>query len=152
MPRNMSFALTTEQFKARIKDLTRRLGWWFLREGDLVMGVEKGMGLGKGGKVKRLGLIRIKSVRREPLNAITADDVAREGYPGKSTECFIAKFCKAMKCEPGVKVNRIEYEYVRLTHNAFTGEPKIWVLEAPRYAFPKTPAANAVRHSKGSAP
>lgn len=49
--RNISFALTTPQFKSRSKDVTRRIGWWFLKPGDVVMGVEKGMGLKKGEKV-----------------------------------------------------------------------------------------------------
>lgn len=45
MPRNISFALTTPQFRARTKWVTRRLGWLFLKPGDTLMGVEKGMGL-----------------------------------------------------------------------------------------------------------
>ena len=48
MARNMSFALTTEQFKARTKTVTRRFGWWFLKPGDVVRGVEKAMGLKPG--------------------------------------------------------------------------------------------------------
>lgn len=72
MPRNMSFAMTTGQFKARTKTVTRRFGWWFLKPGDVVRGVEKAMGLKKGEKVKALSLIRIVAARPEPLNAITA--------------------------------------------------------------------------------
>ena len=34
MPRNMSFAMTTKQAKAKTKDVTRRFGWWFLKEGS----------------------------------------------------------------------------------------------------------------------
>jgi len=41
--RNMSFSMTTPQFKTRTKTVTRRLGWWFIQPGDLVYGVEKGM-------------------------------------------------------------------------------------------------------------
>ncbi len=59
MPRNMSFSMTTAQFRARTKTVTRRLGWWNLKPGDVIMGVEKAMGLKKGEKVKRLGRIRI---------------------------------------------------------------------------------------------
>lgn len=112
MPRNMSFSLTTPQFKARTKTVTRRLGWAFLTPGDEVMGVEKAMGLKKGEKIKRLGLIRITDVRAEPLSAITLADVAREGYPGRTPEWFIEKFRKAMRCKPEAPVNRIEYEYI----------------------------------------
>ncbi len=39
----MSSAMTTEQFKAKTKTVTRRLGWWFLEPGDYVMGVVKAM-------------------------------------------------------------------------------------------------------------
>ena len=46
--RLMSFALTTRQFLAHEKTVTRRLGWEFLKPGDRVCGVEKGMGLKKG--------------------------------------------------------------------------------------------------------
>lgn len=73
MPRNISFMLTTPQFIDGSKDVTRRLGWLFLREGEELMGVEKSQGLGKGGKIKKLGLIRVASVRREPLLEMTAN-------------------------------------------------------------------------------
>ena len=45
MPRNMSFMLTTEQVRNKTKTVTRRLGWWFLKPGEIVNAVEKGMGL-----------------------------------------------------------------------------------------------------------
>lgn len=112
MPRNMSFALTTEQFKCRAKTVTRRLGWSFLREGDQVMGVVKGMGLKRGEKIERLGLIAITSTRREPLEAITDDDVVREGFPGMMPAEFVAMFCKHNGCEPSTVVNRIVFSYV----------------------------------------
>ncbi len=52
--RNMSFMLTTQQMQDRTKDVTRRVGWWFLKPGDVIMAVEKGMGLKKGEKIKRM--------------------------------------------------------------------------------------------------
>lgn len=70
--RNMSFSITTKQMYAGTKDVTRRLGWWNLKVGDVVMAVEKGMGLKKGEKVKRIYPIEIVSVSREPLQYITA--------------------------------------------------------------------------------
>ena len=94
MPRNMSFFLTTTQFHARTKTVTRRLGWGFLKAGDVVMGVEKGQGIPKGGKVKRLGLIRIVYVRREALHRIPQWDVAKEGFPDMTAAAFIAMFCE----------------------------------------------------------
>ena len=42
--------LTKEQILARTKTVTRRLGWWFLKPGDVVWACEKCMGLKKGEK------------------------------------------------------------------------------------------------------
>lgn len=108
----MSFALTTGQFRRREKWVTRRLGWWFLRPGDVVMGVEKGMGLRRGETVVRLGLIRIVSVRAEPLAVITAADVVAEGFPDKDPEWFIDMFCHHNRVTPETVVNRIEFAYI----------------------------------------
>lgn len=110
--RNMSFALTTPQFKARTKTVTRRLGWDFLKPGDHVMGVEKGMGLKKGKKVKRLGAIEIVDVRVEALYRITHADVIKEGFPDMSREDFICMFCSHNNCWETTGVNRIEFKYL----------------------------------------
>ncbi len=112
MPRNMSFSLTTPQFKARTKTVTRRCGWWFLKPGDVVCGVEKGRGLKKGETVKRLGMIRVVFARPEQLSAIDAADVAREGFPDRTPAQFVAMFCKHNQVEPSHMVNRIEFEYL----------------------------------------
>ncbi|MBL3601592.1 MAG: HNH endonuclease [gamma proteobacterium endosymbiont of Lamellibrachia anaximandri] len=95
MPRNMSFALTTDQFKARTKTVTRRLGWGFLKPGDTVMGCRKCMGLKPGEKLERLGLIRILNVRREPLSRMFTEhtyglmETTKEGFPEMGTLDFI---------------------------------------------------------------
>ena len=112
MPRNMSFALTTPQFRARTKTVTRRLGWWWLEPGELIMGVEKGMGLRKGETVTRLALIRVVSAQSERLDAITQGDVAREGFADLSRAEFVDMFCRHNRCAPKTTVNRIEFEYV----------------------------------------
>jgi len=113
MPRNISFALTTEQFKNRSKDVTRRLGWKFLKVGDILMGCEKVQGIKKG-ELVRLGLIRVVDVRRERLNQITAEDVIREGFPEMNRGDFITMFIEEMKPDGGVlaPVTRIEFEYL----------------------------------------
>lgn len=49
--RNISFAMTTEQFRRGEKDVTRRFGWWFLKPGDQLRVVEKTIGLKKGEKM-----------------------------------------------------------------------------------------------------
>lgn len=117
MPRNISFMLTTPQFIDGSKDVTRRLGWLFLREGDDLMGVEKSQGLGKGGKIKKLGLIRVVSVRRELLLDMIGneeygrEECRREGFPEKSPEEFVAFFCGShAKCMPSSLVTRIEFK------------------------------------------
>jgi hypothetical protein len=112
MPRNMSFAMTTEQFKARTKTVTRRFGWWFLKPSDVVCGVEKGMGLKKGEKVVKLGLIEIVSTRCMPLCVISADDCVKEGFPEFTPEQFVAMLQKHYGCSPSDPVNRIEFIYL----------------------------------------
>jgi len=112
MPRNMSFAMTTEQFIDRTKTVTRRFGWWFLMPEDIVCGVERAMGLKKGEKIRRLGLIQIISTRAEPLNAITQEDCAREGFPNFTPAYFIEMLQDNYKCEPDKICNRIEFKHI----------------------------------------
>lgn len=121
--RNISFSLTMPTFLDGSKDVTRRNGWTFLRAGDLLCGVEKSQGLGKGGKIKRLGTIRVVSVTRERLDAITDDpkygrmEMHREGFPPPSPKndpaVFIEFFCRSHKgVEPETVITRIEFEHV----------------------------------------
>ncbi len=111
--RNISFMLTTDQIRNRTKTVTRRLGWKSLQPGTRLMGVVKGMGLKPGETVERLGEIVVVSATREPLNAITREDVAREGFPHRDVADFIRMFCEHMDCEPDAEVTRIEFEYVK---------------------------------------
>lgn len=62
------------------------------------------------GPRRRLGLVRVISVSREPLGDITAEDVEREGFPGKSPEWFVKFYCSPGK--PGLErmVTRIEFQ------------------------------------------
>jgi hypothetical protein len=112
--RNISFMLTTEQFKNRTKTVTRRVGWAKLKPGDVLMGCVKCQGLGKGGKIETLGPIRVVSVRRERLDAITGDDCVKEGFPAfqQQPEIFVEMFCRHMKTWPAQVVTRIEYKYL----------------------------------------
>lgn len=112
MPRNMSFALTTEQVRLKQKTVTRRQGWWQLKPGDRFWAVEKAMGLKKGEKVQRIHLCEVVSARAEPLSAMGTADCEREGFPGWSRAKFMifyAKHNKIMMCDI---VNRIEFRYV----------------------------------------
>ncbi len=114
MPRNISFALTTEQFRNRTKTVTRRMGWKNLKPGDVLCGVIKAMGLKPGEKIEKLGLIRVVDARREPLNRVmTAQDTVDEGFPEMRPAEFIAFFCRSHKrCTPDSIVTRIEFEYM----------------------------------------
>lgn len=111
--RNMSFMLTTSQMIARQKRVTRRLGWWFLNVGDVVMAVEKGMGLKRGEKVKKLYPIRVLSIRGEPLQDITQNECVLEGFPDMKPKDFVLMFMDTHKCGPLEIVNRIEFEEVK---------------------------------------
>lgn len=110
--RNISFILTTGQFKDRSKDVTRRLRWLNLKPGDRLCGVVKSQGLKPGEKIERLGGIKVVDVRRERLDAITSEDVIREGFPNMTTDQFITMFCGHMNCDPSTIVTRIEFKHV----------------------------------------
>ncbi len=119
MPRMISFSMTTPQFLDGSKDVTRRMGWLNAKAGDELMAVEKAMGLGKGGKVKCLGMIRLVKVRREPLDLLTDDEVYgrrevnREGFPKMDAKEFVTFFCGGHKgCKPDSIVTRIEFERI----------------------------------------
>jgi hypothetical protein len=112
MARLMSFSHTTEQIENRSKTVTRRLGWQFLEPGDEVIAVEKGQGLRKGERARRLVRIRIKNVRRERLCFIKPADVRREGFPQLTVSEFVRSFGREFGCEPLDDITRIEFEYL----------------------------------------
>lgn len=111
--------LTTAQIRARTKTVTRRDGWKFLKAGDLLCAVEKSQGLGKGGKIKRLGTIRVTDVRREPLRRMMDDrrygraEARLEGFPEMTGRQFADFFIGSHNgVTPDTQVTRIEFEYV----------------------------------------
>lgn len=112
MPRNMSFMLTTNQIWFQKKTVTRRLGWWFLRPGDVLWACEKCQGLKRGEKIKRIGLIKVVGTLAEPLNIIDWVECVMEGFPEMRPDQFIEMFCKHNRCEPDTTVNRIEVDYL----------------------------------------
>jgi hypothetical protein len=125
--RNMSFALTTAQILNRSKTVTRRSGWKTLQPGTLIQAVKKGIGLKPGQKVEKLAVLRVLSVRREPLRRLVEDftyglaEVAREGFTDHpsvkgSPDCFVDFYRNAHHASdrPTLDddVTRIEFEYV----------------------------------------
>lgn len=110
--RLMSFALTTDQILNQTKTVTRRKGWLHIKIWETIQPVNKCMGLKPGESPLRLGPpIRILSVRREPINAITQEDVIREGFPEWTPEQFIQMYCRYNKCKPDDLCTRIEFTY-----------------------------------------
>ncbi len=120
---NMSFSLTTPQFRARTKTVTRRLGWRNLKPGEQFVGVVKGMGLKKGDKVERLGKAICVSNRTEPLNLISEEDCVKEGFPHFTPEQFVQMFCKHNGCQPNQEISRIEFDYVEPNLDDIKPEP-----------------------------
>lgn len=120
MPRNISFALTTEQIRNRTKTVTRRLGWKNLKVGEILNACVKCMGLKPGEKIERLAQIRVVSVRSEVLTAIYFkhkgsygnSEAAKEGFPNMTGVQFVEMFCKHMGVDTDAQVTRIEFEYV----------------------------------------
>lgn len=118
--RLMSFALTTNQVLNQTKTVTRRLGWANAKVGDIVQPVEKGQGLKRGEKVKRIGPpIRFTSVRRERLRLMHDErygylEAQREGFPDLTGKQFVADvFCGHNRGRtPDTEVTRIEFEYL----------------------------------------
>ena len=118
----MSFALTTQQVREQTKTVTRRLGWQFLKVGDVVQPVLKCQGLKPGESIQKIGgPISIVDVRREPLKAIIddpaygSDEVFAEGFQ-MLPESFVEMFCQHMRpCQPWWTVTRIEFAYEEAT-------------------------------------
>lgn len=109
----MSFALTTEQVRRRRKTVTRRNGWTNAKVGDVIQPLIKCQGIPKGGHVEKIGgPIRVVSVRREELRAITRADVRREGFPGMTPAAFVSFYIQANGGRADQIVTRIEFEYL----------------------------------------
>ncbi len=120
--RNMSFALTTAQVRTGTKTVTRRMGWRFLKAGDLVRPVVKSQGLKRGEKVEVIRApLRIVDVHRERLSRLTADmiygfeECRREGFGEDPVlyqpQDFVVFFCWTHGCAPADIVTRIAFEY-----------------------------------------
>ena len=116
MPRNISFALTTDQFRKQTKTVTRRLKWLNVEVGDQLMGCVKCQGIKPGEQIERLGLIIVTDVRRERLDCMLqepygSDEATLEGFPAMTGADFVSMFCKHMSVPPDEMVTRIEFKY-----------------------------------------
>jgi hypothetical protein len=120
VPRNISFALTTDQIRNRTKTVTRRLGWKNLKPGQILNACVKCMGLKPGEQIQRLGQIRVVDVTLESLDTMLQSsgygrgECEMEGFPGMTGKEFVEMFKSHMKCSDETEVTRIEFEYVDL--------------------------------------
>ena len=108
----MSVSLTADAVVRRTKTVTRRKGWLFLKVGDTLTLCRKVQGRKEGDPLDKLAEVEVTSIRREPLHAITAEDVRREGFTGQTPQFFVELFCDNMKCKPDTIVTRIEWRYL----------------------------------------
>lgn len=120
MPRNMSFSMTTDQFRRKEKTVTRRFGWWNAKPGDIYNGVEKAMGLKKGEKIKVIHQIRIISAVPEKLGDMVKRpdggylELVKERMPF-GIQCpreFVDTLARKSGKTLDALVNRIEFEYL----------------------------------------
>lgn len=74
----MSVALTTDAVRERRKTQTRRAGWLHLKEGDQLALCPKVRGVRRNER-ELITIVDVLSVRREPLQEISAEDVLAEG-------------------------------------------------------------------------
>lgn len=113
MPRLMSVALTENQVRLHTKDVTRRVGWLMLKPGDRLTLCRKVMGRRKGEPLVRVAEVEVVSIDRQPLAAITVEEVRREGFPDWLPDKFVRFFCNTHKgCTPATVVTRIEWRYL----------------------------------------
>lgn len=114
MSRLMSVSHTTDAVIERRKTVTRRLGWTFLKPGDRLTLCRQVMGRRKGEPLERLAEVEVVSVRREPLDAITAEDVEREGVTQWSKDPFswMLEYAATFGCGYTDEVTRIEWRYL----------------------------------------
>lgn len=117
--RHMSFFYTQDQVRAGTKTETSRKGWEFLKPGDKVMAVEKGMGLKKGEKIVRIRPIEI--VKNEPIMCrqrfYTKKNVKAEGFGNMRADIFIEKILvKKCKCKHNERLNRLTFKYIEVDH------------------------------------
>lgn len=113
MPRLMSVAFTEQQVRDRTKTVTRRNGWKFIEPGDRLTLCRKVMGRKPGEPLDRIVDVEVVAASREPLSAITADEVAREGFPGMEPTEFVRRFfVDAQGLSPDAEVTRIQWRYL----------------------------------------
>jgi len=122
MPRLMSVRFTEQAVRDRVKTVTRRKGWVFLKPGDRLTLVRKAMGRKPGEPLVRIAEVEVVDVRREPLGMVLpswgrwdygAKEMALEGFPGVDPAEFVRRFfTEAQGVSEDDSVTRIEWTYL----------------------------------------
>jgi hypothetical protein len=139
MPRLMSVAFTEQQVRDRLKTVTRRNGWKFLKVGDRLTLCRKVMGRKPGEELVRIAEVEVVAVDREPLTCLgkcacwdhhergttySEIEMAREGFPGMDPREFVRKyFIDAQGLSPDAEVTRIEWRYLDAAPSTQEGQP-----------------------------
>lgn len=116
--KRMSFAMTVDCIVDRTKTVTRRPAdtWTRTEPGDRIVAVDKVMGFRPGQRPRVLAVLRVLSVRVEPLAAVTREDCAREGLPDLTPAEFVRRFADAYGVSAreaeAMQVRRIEFAYL----------------------------------------
>jgi hypothetical protein len=115
--RRMSFPDTAPEVRERLQTVTRRLGWRFVKAGDVIQAVEFESNSSRSPRV--LGILRVRGVRVESLSRLVTDatyaedELPREGRPCWSRDHFIATFLRRHRLKhANVDITRIEFDYV----------------------------------------
>lgn len=111
--RRMSFSATVEQMRDGSKTVTRRdpKTWQALRPGELVLAVEKAMGLRTGEKQTPIGVIRVLSNEVVTLADFDGAEARREGFTS-SADFFAVWRAMHGPWNLSDQVRRIEFEHV----------------------------------------
>jgi hypothetical protein len=84
-----------------------------LKPHDRIRAVKKAIGLKKGEKIETLAILEVVSVTREPLSAITQEDVIKEGFSDMTPAEFIAMLSNHYAIPTNTEFNRIDFKYPR---------------------------------------
>jgi hypothetical protein len=128
MPRLMSVRFTEQAVRDRVKTVTRRKGWAFLKAGDRLTLCRKVMGRRPGEPLERIAEVEVVSVRRELLACLgkcacwdlhergttySEVEMALEGFPGLDPDEFVRRYFTDAQGLTGMDtVTRIEWTYL----------------------------------------
>lgn len=99
----MSFALTPGAIVKRRKTVTRRIKDHYKVDDIIIAVVEKGQ--------TPLALLRITDVRFERLDAITENEMVKEGLGNLALPNFVEMMSNLYKISGSDLITRIEFEY-----------------------------------------